>query len=361
MKIFLKAILAPIALLYGLAVKFRNWLFDNKILKSKEVDCPTICVGNLTVGGTGKTPHVEYLVQLLSSHFSVATLSRGYKRKSKGFLYVEPESTSELVGDEPLQLKTKFHAVTVAVDGNRVRGAQRIVRDQNQIDVIILDDAFQHRYIKPGYSILLTDYSNLITKDFFLPMGKLRDSLSEKKRADCIIVTKCPRNISKIEQQKILKELSPASYQAVYFTTLDYGNPCPVFPEHASNFNPSKETQTIAIAGIANPAPFFSYVEQHTSLLRKLAFPDHFAYSEKKINAIFEKLNRFEGNNKAIVTTEKDAVRLKSLNQLDDQVKRIFFYVPVRVVFCGEAASDFNHKIETYVNKSKGNHSFYKK
>jgi tetraacyldisaccharide 4'-kinase len=204
--IFLKILLSPIALIYGAVVKVRNNLFDLKVMSSKSVSRTTICVGNLTVGGTGKTPHTDYLINLLSKSSRVAVLSRGYGRKSRGFRYVETNSTSTQVGDEPLQLKLKFPEVVIAVDGNRVRGAEQIIEDFPEIDVILLDDAFQHRYIKPGFSILLTDFNNLVTKDYFLPLGRLRDSLSQLRRADCIIVTKCPKNKKPIDQRIVTKE-----------------------------------------------------------------------------------------------------------------------------------------------------------
>lgn len=354
-----RILLAPIALLFGFAVKVRNLLFDYKILKSKDVGRHTICVGNLTVGGTGKTPHVEYLVNLLSPKYRIATLSRGYKRKTKGFRYADSDSTAELVGDEPLQMKTKFPDITVAVDGNRFRGATRIINDFPHTEVILLDDAYQHRYIKPGFSILLVDFNNLITRDHFLPFGRLRDSVKEKSRADIIIVTKCPKSIKPIDQRVITKEIGPFPYQSIFFSNFDYGKPIPVFGHIDNELSITKTTKSMAIAGIANPLPFFDHIHETTTLVQKNAFPDHYPFSEKKIKAIFESFSNIEGQNKAIFTTEKDAVRIRSFSNLDDEIKRSIFYVPIEVNFRGDTMADFNLKIESYVRTSKRNRSVH--
>lgn len=356
---FARILLAPLALLFGFAVKFRNLLFDYKILKSKEVGRPTICVGNLTVGGTGKTPHVEYLVNLLIPKYKVATLSRGYKRKTKGFRFVDSESTAELVGDEPLQIKTKFPDITVAVDGNRFRGATKIIKDFPDTEIILLDDAFQHRYIKPGFLILLVDFNNLITRDHFLPFGRLRDSVKEKSRADIIVITKCPRNIKPIDQRVITKEIGPYPYQSIFFSNFDYGKPIPVFGHIENELNITKETKSLAIAGIANPLPFFDHIEEITTIAQKIAFPDHYPFSEKKIKAIFESFSKIEGQHKAIFTTEKDAVRIRSFADIDEEIKRSLYFVPIEVNFCGDTMADFNLKIESYVRKSKGNRNVH--
>jgi tetraacyldisaccharide 4'-kinase len=357
----LKILLAPFALIYGFAVKVRNLLFDYRILKSTTVGRPTICVGNLTVGGTGKTPHVEYLVNLLATKHKVATLSRGYKRQTKGFLYADVDSTSQQVGDEPLQIKTKFPDAIVAVNGNRVEGAQRIIKDYPDIETIILDDAFQHRSIKPGFSILLMDFNNLVTKDYFLPVGRLRDSLKEIRRADIVVVTKCPVNIKPIDQRIITTELNLYPYQTIFFSWFEYGDPIPVFKDATSACKVIKSTTTIALAGIANPFPFFQHLEEQTTLVQKNAFPDHYPYSEKKIKAIFESLSGIDSNNKAIITTEKDAARLKNLEGLDESVKRSIFYIPIEVAFSGESAKDFNKKIEDYVRTSKRDYGLHTK
>ncbi|MDD3567256.1 MAG: tetraacyldisaccharide 4'-kinase, partial [Bacteroidales bacterium] len=220
----IRIILSPLALLYGTAIYLRNFLFDVNVLKSKSFNRAVICIGNLTVGGTGKTPHTEYLINLLKDDLNVATLSRGYKRKTKGFLMASSSSTASDIGDEPMQIRTKFSGITVAVDEQRVRGIETLLQQKPSTDVILLDDAFQHRYVRPGFSILLTDYNNLIYKDYFLPTGTLRDSFSQRKRANVVIVTKCPRDLSDGEQQKIIGKLKLQSHQQVYFTSYTYGD-----------------------------------------------------------------------------------------------------------------------------------------
>ncbi len=356
----LRLLTAPIALVYGIAVKVRNLLYDLKIIKSIPIKRATICVGNLTVGGTGKTPHVEYLIHMLSPKYKIAILSRGYKRKTKGFRYVEVESTEEEVGDEPLQIKTKYPEITVAVDGNRVRGANTLITNEPNIEVILLDDAFQHRRIQPGYSILLTDYNNLITNDYFLPLGRLRDSLSELSRADCVIVTKCPKAIKPIELRIITKELNLMPYQSIFFSSLNYGTPLPVFRDNPMLLEISPRLKVLIIAGIANPLPFFDYVKSKFDVVDSIAFPDHYRYTEKKIRAIFERFSKINTNHKIIITTEKDATRIKAINSLDQNERNALFYIPIEVVLANDSESVFTNQIESYVRKSKRNGSLYK-
>jgi tetraacyldisaccharide 4'-kinase len=356
----LKLLTAPIALIYGIVVKIRNLLYDIKIFKSVSINRATICVGNLTVGGTGKTPHVEYLIRILSSKYRIAILSRGYKRKTKGFRFVEVESTEEEVGDEPLQIKTKYPEITVAVDGNRVRGANTLISNQPDIEVILLDDAFQHRRIQPGYSILLTDYNNLITKDHFLPLGRLRDSLSELSRADCVVVTKCPKVIKPIEQRIITKELNLYPYQSIFFSSLNYGTPLHVFQDNSMPLDFSPKFKVFLIAGIANPLPFFDYVKSKFDVVESATFPDHYRYSEKKIRAIFERFSKINTNHKVIITTEKDAIRLRAINGIEKAIKDALFYIPIEVVFTNDSESIFTNQIESYVRKSKRNGSLHK-
>jgi tetraacyldisaccharide 4'-kinase len=354
-----KFLLAPFALLYGIVVYIRNFLFDVGVLKSATFTIPTICVGNLTVGGTGKTPHIEYLAKLLEKDFRVATLSRGYKRKTKGFYIANANSTATEIGDEPMQIHSKFPNITVAVDEVRARGIDNLLASKPAIDVILLDDAFQHRWVKPGRSILLTDYSNLITKDYLLPVGLLRDSLLQKRRADTIIVTKCPPTLSSEEQNKILHELKLCPTQRLYFTKLTYGYIKPVFPDTKPIAEPLAQVGVLALAGIANPTPFFSHLETRYTLVNRMQLPDHYNFSENKIRAIFERFSRMDGNPRLIVTTEKDAARLKEFVNLPMELKKVFFYIPIEVEFLNEMSNDFNEKIIDYVRENKGNNSIY--
>lgn len=352
-----KIFLFPFAILYGLGVKIRNKLFDWNIIKSTSFNRSVICIGNLAVGGTGKTPHIEYLVRLLSQSKRVATLSRGYKRKSKGFRFVEVTSTATEVGDEPLQIKRKFPEVAVAVDADRVNGISSIIKEIPDVNVILLDDAFQHRYVKPGLSILLTDYAKPYTRDHFMPYGRLRDGRLEMRRADIIIVTKCPQALKPIDMRVITKEIAPLPYQTVYFTSLKYGNPRPVFGN--ASISLANDVDAIVFAGIASPMPFFTFLEEKCNVVEKMAFPDHHFFTEKKIRSIFEKFSRLESKNKIIVTTEKDASRLLEIDLAKELLGDFLFYVPIEVSFFGDQKDMFNNQLIKYAGKNKGNYGIY--
>ncbi len=347
----LRYLLYPFAALYGLAVWIRNRLFDLQILKSASFDAHVICVGNITVGGTGKTPHVEYLIRLLSPFFQTAMLSRGYRRKTRGFRLVVSNSTALEAGDEPVQVKRKYPSVTVAVDANRARGISNLTAKIPNLRVVLLDDAFQHRYVKPGLSILLTDYNRLFTRDHYLPMGRLRDCPAEKKRADIVVVTKCPHDISIDEQVAITRELALGPEQPVYFTTFEYGSQYPVFSDYKNTLSLSKDTYTIALAGIANPSGFFEYVAAQTTMVEAIAFPDHHAYTVREIKAIFERLSKVDAPTKAIITTEKDAVRLSDL-PLHVDIQSALYFVSIDVVFVDGKSVEFNKQILKYARKN---------
>ena len=355
----IRIILSPLALLYGAAIYLRNFLFDVNVLKSKSFNRAVICVGNLTVGGTGKTPHTEYLINLLKDDLNVATLSRGYKRKTKGFLMASSSSTASDIGDEPMQIQTKFSGITVAVDEQRVRGIETLLQQKPSTDVILLDDAFQHRYVRPGFSILLTDYNNLIYKDCFLPTGTLRDSFSQRKRANVVIVTKCPRDLSDGEQQKIIGKLKLQSHQQVYFTSYTYGDIEPVFGDEETAINPNSHPNVIALAGIANPKPFFGHLKDLYTVDHTIQLPDHYHFTEKKIRAIFERISALKNRTSIVITTEKDAARIKEFNNLPSQVKRVFFFIPIRVSFLNGKEEEFNCKIHEYARESKRNYGLH--
>ena len=348
----LNILLAPIALIYGLIVKIRNLLFDFKILKSVSFEKPIICVGNLTVGGTGKTPHVEYLIKLLSTKLNIATLSRGYGRETKGFGYASTTSTATEVGDEPLQIKLKYPSIQVSVDADRVGGITRLINENSNLDLILLDDAFQHRYVKPGLSILLIDFNRPITSDYFLPMGRLRDSVKEKRRADIVIISKCPFDLNPEMRIHLSKKLELSPKQSIYFTTMVYGEPIPVFKEYRINLELEKEQEIYAFAGIANPTFFFSHLENKANLIEKHTFPDHFAFTKNKIYPIFDSYLRSKANSKAIVTTEKDAARLRGIPSLDEEFKKSIFYIPIEVKFVDDQEIIFNNQILNYARKN---------
>jgi tetraacyldisaccharide 4'-kinase len=337
-------LLLPLSLAYKAAVLLRNKLYDAGLFASYRFDIPIISVGNITAGGTGKTPHTEYLVEMLSQEFSVAVLSRGYKRRSKGFQLVEPNDNASKTGDEPLQIKRKYPGVIVAVDVDRARGIQRLRADYPRLDLILLDDAFQHRRVIPSLSIVLIDYNRPVWNDSILPAGRLRDCLSRLHRADILVVTKCPANIAIESKQKYAEKLKKYN-KPLYFSCLEYGEEYPLSGSDKSLFDP---TNMLAVSGIANPATFFEQLEKqyHTTVIEKAVFPDHHAFSEKDIRTILTK-----AASRTIVTTEKDSVRFISyFCEADRQVPDNIFCVPVKVKI--DNSYSFNIKITNHVRKN---------
>ncbi|MBO5187109.1 MAG: tetraacyldisaccharide 4'-kinase [Prevotella sp.] len=348
--------LLPLSWIYGAAVRLRNTLFDIGILKSRAFDIPMISVGNITIGGTGKTPHVEYLVKLLKDNFKVAVLSRGYKRKSRGFVLADSNSTVRDIGDEPYQMKTKFPDISVAVDKNRCHGVDMLTNDSTvkDIDVILLDDAFQHRYVKPGINILLVDYHRLIIYDKLLPAGRLREPLSGKNRADIVIVTKCPKGLKPMDFRVITKAMDLYPYQHLYFTTLDYDALHPIFGGNDRKLDTLKGENILLLTGIASPGQMMLDLEQYSENITPLTFGDHHAFTKKdveKINRAFEQLQ----SPKIIVTTEKDATRLQHLDGLDEEVRTSIYALPVKIRFMLEQEKRFNENITGYVRKNSRN------
>jgi len=332
----LRKILFPFAILYGLITSFRNLLYDKGILKSYSFDLPIIAVGNLSVGGTGKTPQIEYLIRLLSDNYKIATLSRGYKRKSEGFVLADKNANAEILGDEPFQFYQKFPNVQVAVDANRKNGIEQL-NQKIKPEIILLDDAFQHRKVKAGFYILLTAYNDLYADDYILPTGNLRESRSGAKRADIVIVTKCPANLSLDEQASIKSKLKLSENQQLYFTYIDYDSS--VFSEERQlQVSDIKNSDKLLLAGIAKPEPFFKHLKKEDDEV--LVFPDHHHFSEKDIADIKNK-----AQNKIIITTEKDYVRLKG--QLP---KGQLFYLPIKSSFVSNGES-FDKSILAYANK----------
>jgi tetraacyldisaccharide 4'-kinase len=346
---------SPLAWLYGLAVNFRNALFDKKILQQKTFDIPVVCVGNLTVGGTGKTPHIEYLLRLLSPQYKVAVLSRGYKRKSRGFLIVDTDSKACKVGDEPLQIKQKFPEALVVVDKNRVSGIRKIlsIEQEERPDVILLDDGFQHRYVLPSLSILLVDSNRPVFDDRLLPAGSLREPLQGKERAEIVIVTKCDPDMQPIDLRIYTNKLNLHPRQQLYFTGLDYGMIIPLFPElqgEPFQVQDLRKKHVFLVAGIASPQPLVDKLEHIIYNLYTKFFPDHHSFREKDIQAIRELVNTVDDNNKLILTTEKDAVRLRALPCLDEEMKKMLYYIPVRAAFIDEKEHEqFNNIILEHV------------
>ena len=348
--------LLPLSWLYGMAVNLRNTMFSIGILKSRSFDVPVIAVGNITVGGSGKTPHVEYLIRLLKDTFHTAVLSRGYKRKSKGFVQATAKTTMPEIGDEPFQMKQKFPNVIVAVDKNRCHGIDTLVENDKDIDVVLLDDAFQHRYVKPGINILLVDYHRLIIYDKLLPAGRLREPLSGKDRADIVIVTKCPKDLKPMEYRVIMKAMSLYPYQQLFFTSIDYGELLPVFQEtkEALDIHHLKDYSALLLTGIASPQQMTHDLQPLIPQLTPLVFGDHHVFSKKDmelINSTFAALP----SPKLIITTEKDVTRLRLVEGLSEEVRQHLYALPITVCFLQEQAQMFNQQIIDYVHKNSRN------
>ena len=353
--------LLPLSWLYGLGVSTRNALFDMGVLKSRDFKVPVISVGNITVGGTGKTPHVEYLVRLLQDKVRVAVLSRGYKRKSRGFVLAGADTTVEEIGDEPFQMKQKFPGVAVAVDKNRCHGIEQLTDNSvvKDIDVILLDDAFQHRYVKPGINILLVDYHRLIIYDKLLPAGRLREPLSGKNRADIVIVTKCPKDLKPMEFRVIIRAMELYPYQQLFFTTLQYDNLHPLFPNESAVKKPFPLSQlssqhVMLLTGIASPRQMLIDLKPFAQSIEPLAFSDHHQFRPKDVTRINREFSAMPAP-KCIVTTEKDATRIMTTNGLSDEVRKNTYILPVSIKFMLEQEETFNEKIIGYVRKNSRN------
>ena len=348
--------LQPLSWFYGLGVRFRNTLFETGFLKSRSFSIPVISVGNITVGGTGKTPHVEYLIRLLQDHSRVAVLSRGYKRKSHGFQIANESSTARTIGDEPFQMKQKFPKVIIAVDKNRVHGIEALNQKYQDIDVILLDDAFQHRYVKPGINILLVDYHRLIIYDTLLPAGRLREPLTGKNRADMVIITKCPKDLKPMEYRVITKAMDLYPYQQIFFTTLEYGELTPLFKKEAPtvNLDKLKDHNVLLLTGIASPRQMKEDLTPVVSKLSMLSFPDHHAFSQKDIEQISSEFAKLPSP-KCIITTEKDAARIIGLEGLSNEIKENIYILPVHIKFMLNQEEKFNENIIGYVRKNSRN------
>jgi tetraacyldisaccharide 4'-kinase len=353
--------LYPLSFLYGLGVSLRNKMFDWGILRSKSYDIPVICIGNITVGGTGKTPHTEYLIKLLKKEFKVAVLSRGYKRKSKGFVLATPTSSANEIGDEPYQIKQKFPEIAVSVDKDRCHGIETLCdnKKESELGVILLDDAFQHRYVNPGMSILLVDFNRQICDDALLPAGRLREPLSGKNRANIVIVTKCPRLMKPMDFRIITKRLDLYPYQQLYFTSYKYGNLTPIFP--GSNIRKrtlaqiEKSENIFLLTGIASPKQLLQDLERYSSHITPLTFADHHDFTENDLKTLKETFDNLSGEKKIIITTEKDAARLTQFSNLDETIQKNIFALPIEVKFLLNQEDAFNQNIIEYVRKNKRN------
>ena len=356
--------LYPLAFLYGIGVRIRNLLFDWGMLRSQSFDVSIISVGNITVGGTGKTPHVEYLINLLQPKFNIAVLSRGYKRKSSGFLEITPDTPVEQAGDEPFQMKKKFPHAHIAVDKSRCRGTQKLLSQTPPIDAILLDDAYQHRYIQPGINILLINYHRLLHNDALLPAGRLREPASGQHRANIVIVTKCPDNIKPMEYRILSKQLNLYPYQQLYFSTIQYG---PAYPLETTSEEclalPSLtgEDAILLFTAIASPEAILRELKKYPAQTHALSYPDHHFFSKADIGKLEATFNALPGKRKIIVTTEKDATRLHHLPYLGEELKRHIYVLPIEISFLQNQQEKFNKYIIDYVTKNSRNSSLSKR
>ena len=349
--------LFPLSLIYGFIIWIRNWLFDISILKSKSYFTPSINVGNIALGGTGKTPHIEYLIELLSEDYKISTLSRGYKRKTKGFLIANQNHSFEDVGDEPKQLKYQFKDVIVSVDGNRQRGIENLENLEDKPDVILLDDAFQHRYVKPGVNILLTDYSRPYWEDDILPVGNLRDNSFQVRRADIVIVSKTPESITPMTKRIITKKLNLFPYQNLFFTSIVYGN-LECITKYIDFIE--KECTVLMLTGIASPEHLGRYLNKKYKKVITLEFPDHHSFTESDFNKVINQFNAIASENKIVVTTLKDAVRLKDNRNFAKFSEIPIFYQAMKIDFLGEEDKiKFNKLILKYVRNAQRDRKVY--
>jgi len=346
--------LLPLSWLYRAGIGFRNWMFNTGILKSESFPIPIINVGNISVGGTGKTPHVEYLIRLLSKQYQVAVLSRGYKRKTRGFLLASESTTMEEIGDEPWQIKQKFPQVHVVVDANRREGIRRIMTDKvtRGTQVILLDDAYQHRYVKPGCNLLLVDYHRLITLDEMLPAGRLREPASARHRASMVLVTKCPPQLNPMEFRVVSEALKLRPYQQLFFSYFEYANLQGIFNGRERPLR-SLETEehVLLLTGIASPEQMMMDLRPFTRHITPLSFPDHHYFSEEDCRRIDEAFTRIS-TPRLIITTEKDATRLRITKGLSEKVKQALYMLPIEVSIMRNETNKFNEKILGYVRKN---------
>ncbi|MGC3977275.1 MAG: tetraacyldisaccharide 4'-kinase [Paludibacteraceae bacterium] len=339
-----------LSIAYGAIMEIRNFLFRKKIFSTTSFQTPIISIGNLAVGGTGKTPHTEYIIRLLKDDYNIAILSRGYGRKTTGFLQADTTTTATEIGDEPFQIYTKFPDIFVFVDEKRVRGVTKILASHPEIEVILLDDAYQHQYIKPGLSVLLTDYIQPYARDFVMPYGRLRERRKNSDRAHVIIVSKCPPDMTDEEKQMLITEIRIKKQQDVFFSGLVYDNFYPAFNECKVEIEQLCDTDVVVLTCIENPQPMIKYVEKLVKSIEKFTFADHHRFTKKELDKIEKK-----SYGKVIVTTEKDLARLKSIGDISVVLKEKLLVLPMRVKILNHREDSFNLKLKSYVRENSRN------
>lgn len=358
-KILKTCVLYPLSKIYGLGVGVRSLLFRWNILKSRKFPVPVISVGNIAVGGTGKTPHSEYIINLLKKNYHVGVLSRGYKRKTRGFRQVTDDSTPLEVGDEPYQMFKKLADTSTffAVCENRCAGINRMLQEDPEIDMIVLDDAFQHRYVEPTVSVVLTEFNRPVFNDRLLPLGRLREPMVAINRADIVVVTKCPPNVRPLEYRLFTDNLRLFPCQKLFFSNFNYKELVPLFPD-TTLFRPRlpylhSSDSILALAGIANPAPFIDYLSEFEPKISTLFFPDHHNFTKKDFDTIQKNFSQLNGNHNIIITTEKDAVRIIGNQNFPDNLKPSIFYLPVEVELKKMGEDNFDDAIVKLIKNAK--------
>lgn len=355
----IKILISPFALIFRIISVVRNKMFDLRILSEKQFSMPVIGIGNITVGGTGKTPHIEYLINLLNNKYKLAVLSRGYKRNTHGFMESDYSSTSLSIGDEPMQMRKKFEKdLIIAVSEDRVKGIKKLREKHPELEVILLDDSYQHRYVKPGMNILLVDYNRPIFSDHFLPLGELRESGYNYDRANIVIITKCPDDIKPIDRRIFLKDLKLYPYQKAYFTSFEYGNLVSLERSTEIEIENIADYSVVLVTGIARPENLIKHLDSKVKEVVHFKFKDHYKFKDADIEEIKTKFDSIKSKNKIIITTEKDAVRLMDINNYKSHIEHTY-QIPIKVKFLEEDQENFNHQIINYVKEDKRNSSIH--
>lgn len=356
-KIVSDFILMPLSKLYGFGVAVRNILFKWHILKEREFDIPVIVVGNIAVGGTGKTPHTEYIINLLMYNYHIGVISRGYKRKTKGFVLATSRTTPSDIGDEPYQIYQKFgREVSVAVCENRCEGIDELRKIDPKINLIVLDDAFQHRYVKPTVAVVLTEFNRPVFMDDLMPKGRLRESQNSIYRADIVVITKCPQHLKPLEYRIFQTKLNLYPYQKLVFSRYVYSELKPVFAEESLTVPRlnwmSANDAILVVSGIDNPRPFVRYLKSFEPVVKVKVFPDHHNFSRRDIEVIESRYDELEGDSKFIITTEKDAMRLMNNPYYPQRLKSVTFYQPIKVEFDAGSTDHFDGELKRMIHES---------
>ncbi len=346
----IRLLLYPFALIYGVVVWLRNRLYDSGFFSSVEFSLPVICVGNLSVGGTGKTPHVEYLLRLLQYQYRVATMSRGYKRSTQGFVLADANSNALRIGDEPMQYHLGFPEVAVSVAEERMTGIPLLLQHRPDVEIVVLDDAFQHRSVKAGINLLITDYSKPYFRDYIMPYGRLREGRNAAGRAQIIIVSKCPPGLSRQDANSIVTSINPQAHQQVFFSSIRYGRAYDLLSREPLDL---KGKQALLVCGIARPEPLVAHVSTLCSAQHLLRFSDHHYYGSRDLEEIAVTFNNWQQPDKVILTTEKDATRLLLHRERLMEMKLPIAVLPIEVEFLFDAGRNFNAMIEDYINQAR--------